>query len=64
MLIITAADAILIFIYFSDEIKLGILCELSARQSIHMNCQLIFLRKVIKKTCECDLLKFVFVLKG
>ena len=39
-----AADNIRNFFqYFSEKIKLGISCELSARQTIYMKCQVFFL---------------------
>ena len=30
------------FVYFSEKIKLDISCESSARQAIHMKCQILF----------------------
>ena len=47
---ITAADDILIFlIYFIEKIRLGISCESSAKQMIHMKCQVLFSLKSKKK---------------
>ena len=40
-LIIITADKILIF-FFSDKIRLEISCESSAKQMIHMKCQVLF----------------------
>ena len=37
------------FYYFSEKIRLGILCESSARQMIHMKCQALFSLKTIKR---------------
>ena len=45
-LIIITADKILIF--FSDKIRLEISCESSARQMIHMKCQVLFPPKINK----------------
>ena len=42
-------------------------CELSAWQTIHMNCQVLFSLKCNqkkKKKIECRLLKFCFASKG
>ena len=47
------ADNIVFFYYFSEKIKLGISCESSARQMIHMKCQALFsLKKKIKIKTE------------
>ena len=37
------------FNYFSEKIRPGISCELSARQTIHMKCQALFSLKKKKK---------------
>ena len=37
------------FSYFSDKIRLGISCELTAYQMIHMKCQALFSLKTKKK---------------
>ena len=34
------------FCFFFEKIKLDILCELSARQAIHIKCQALFLVKL------------------
>ena len=56
--ITTAADDILIFFFFFffQRKCLGISCESSARQMIHMKCQDIFFKKK-KKKIECCLLQ-------
>ena len=38
----TVARGPLVLNYFSEILRLGISCELSARQTIHMKCQAIF----------------------
>ena len=57
MPITTAADNILsvlsFFLYFSDKIRLDISCELSAMQTIHIKCQVLF----YQKKSACPLLK-------
>ena len=41
---------IILVLYVSEKIKLGILCELPTRQTIHIKCQVLFsLKKIIKK---------------
>ena len=44
--------------YFSDKIKLGISCESSALQMIHMLCQVLFSLKKNNRIndvcCSCD----------
>ena len=47
--ITTAANDTLIFIYFSLKIWLDMSWELSARQTIHMKCKVIFSLKTNKK---------------
>ena len=49
VLITTTADDILIFLYFSENIRHSISCELSAWQAIHMKCKSYFLWKMIIK---------------
>ena len=43
--------------HFSEQIRLGISCELSARQTIHMHCQALFSLKEIQDQnafcCRC-----------
>ena len=39
---IVADDILIICYYFSEKIRLGISCELSARQMIHMKSQVLF----------------------
>ena len=34
--------------FFSEKIRLNILCEFSAKQTIHMMCQGLFSRKILK----------------
>ena len=41
---------IFLVLYFSEKIKLGIFCELPAKQTIHIKCQVFFFsKKTIKK---------------
>ena len=50
--ITTAADDILNFFFFfycGKTVSLEIPCELSAKQTIHMNCQDLFSLKIILK---------------
>ena len=42
---IVTEDILNCFNYFSEKIRLGILCELSAKQTIHMKWQVLFSRK-------------------
>ena len=44
-----AADDIFKYFYFSEEIRLDISCEVSAKQSIYMKCQALFSLKNKKK---------------
>ena len=49
VLIMPAADDILILIlYFSEEMRLGISCESSPWQMIHMKCQVLFSLNIMK----------------
>ena len=55
MSITAAADDILIFFFvcvcafFLEKIRLDITCKLSAKQTIHMKCQVVFSLKTNKK---------------
>ena len=52
MLITNAADDILliiIIVFFSEKIRIGISCELSAEQTIHMKYQVLFSLKKVNK---------------
>ena len=43
VLITNASDDILIFfLYCSEKIRLEVACELNAKQTIHMKCQVLF----------------------
>ena len=47
------ADISLMFSnYFSEKIRLGISCELSARQMIYMKCQALYSSKIYEKKSE------------
>ena len=51
MLITTAADnSLIFFFYFSEKKRLDISCESSAKQMIHMKCQVLFCLK--NNTCN------------
>ena len=41
--------SIFFFINFQRKVRLGISCELSARQTIHMQCQALFSLKHVQK---------------
>ena len=52
------ADDILKFSYFSKKIRLGISCESSAMQMVHMNCPvLLSLKNTKRNTSKCRLLQ-------
>ena len=59
--ITTAADDIYkyFFIVFSENVRLDISCESSARQRIHMKHQPYFLRKIEVKKIKFRLLQFL-----
>ena len=58
---IAADDILFIFSYFSEKIRLGISCELSARQMIQMECQALFSFKNTKRKKEKENMLFAAV---
>ena len=57
-LITTAADDILNYCFHvSDKIRLGISCESSAKQTIHMECQVLFCMKNKKQIMKKKIIK-------
>ena len=70
LIIAAAGDIFMLFIFlgvivlhFSEKIRLDISCESSAKQTIHLKCQVLFSLKNNKKL-ECPLLQFYLTLSG
>ena len=54
-------NSVVLIIYFSEKIRLGILCESSARQMIHMKCHVLFSLKKKKKKKKIKMLSAAVV---
>ena len=54
----TTADDIFMIFFFSEKIRLDLLCESFARQTIHMRCLVLFTLRNTKNQngicCTCD----------